>query len=130
MNIIETKLYSYDELSSKAKTRAIDYFRYSDIQSNTLYDCIYYTASKCGIDIVSFDLEQNKIDIVNKIEWIAIAKELDIESKALDIESKAKEYFLNLLIDEYKYNTSDEHWIEHFRDNEYLFLEDGTYYDK
>ena len=59
MRIIETKVFTFDELNEDAKQNAIE--RLSDINvSHDWWDCIYEGAKEDGVKITSFDLDRNR----------------------------------------------------------------------
>lgn len=55
-------LYKYDELSEKAKGKAIDWFAYSgDYPDYNWYECAYEDAKSIGLEISSFEIDRCNI---------------------------------------------------------------------
>lgn len=55
MRIQETKVYTFDELTDKAKERARDWYREHALDYDW-YDCTYEDAKTIGLEITGFDL--------------------------------------------------------------------------
>ena len=53
-------VYQFSELSDKAKTRAIEQYRYINVEDVNWWDPIYEDAKNIGLQIDSFDLDRNK----------------------------------------------------------------------
>jgi len=59
MKIVEVKIYSFNELSKEAQQKAIEKFRYYQVEDNW-WECTYDDAAEIGLKITSFDLDRNK----------------------------------------------------------------------
>jgi hypothetical protein len=153
MKTAEITIYTFAELSDKAKEKALEYL--SDI--NTYYewwDYIYEDAENIGLRITSFDTYQGEITGELCLSISEIATNI-IESHGKDCgtykvaqalyatrHGKENRYkdgsgnddtfknsllaeYLSMLSREYDYLTSEESIIETIEANEYDFTEDG-----
>lgn len=59
MRTVETKLFSFDELSDEAKEKAISSLYDINVDYDW-WDCTYEDAANIGLKITSFDLDRNK----------------------------------------------------------------------
>jgi hypothetical protein len=62
MKTIEINLYSFNELSDTAKAKALEKYRYK-FADGMWWDLVYYDAKLVGIQIESFDIYPNSIEI-------------------------------------------------------------------
>jgi len=60
MRILETKVYSFDELSDKAQARALDYCREFQVDHDW-WESMYDDAEEIGLTIASFDFHRGNI---------------------------------------------------------------------
>ena len=154
MEIRETKVYKFDELSDEAKEKVIE--DHYDINVDyDWWDSVYDDASNVGIKIMEFDIdrgsyckgklyasEESVAEAIIKQhgehyetyktaeEFLNCVSELDDES---DEYAEACESFLYSILEdyriilekEYEYLTSEEAIIETIKANEYDFTEDG-----
>ena len=96
MEIIETKVYDFDELSDDAKEKAIE--KLYDINVNyEWFDSIYDDAENVGIKIESFDIYRKNIDIKFLKSAPAVA-ELIVENhgKQCDTRKTADQFLSDL----------------------------------
>jgi hypothetical protein len=61
MKTLELTVYTFDELSEKAKERARDWFREAS-SSDKWWEHIYEDAARAGLTIQSFDLDRHEIE--------------------------------------------------------------------
>ena len=59
MRTVRTKIYSFDELSEKAKNKAIEANRYINVDYGW-WESLYEDAAAMGLTITGFDLDRNK----------------------------------------------------------------------
>ena len=59
MRVIETKVYTFDELSPAAQDKALDECRYFQVDGEW-WGSVYEDAARVGITITSFDLDRNR----------------------------------------------------------------------
>lgn len=151
---VTRNLYSFDELSEKAKQAAIS--RLYDINvDDEWWDTVYEDASCVGIKITSFDLGRSwkitgecSIDVIAMLrkiikdhgpdcrtyksakswlnEWKKAKKDVDGWDDFKDEALRdILDDYLYFLLDEYEYLTSEESIVETIEANEYEFTEDG-----
>lgn len=63
MRTIETKIYRFEELSDLAKENAIDMLRFINTNDTDWWQCSFDTWREIGVQINSFDLFKEKIEI-------------------------------------------------------------------
>jgi len=145
--------YEFDELSSKAKEKARDWFREGTLDYEW-WDSTYEDAASIGLKINEFDVNRNYItadlridatDSARKViadhgketstykaaasflKDIEKAKTTEQEDEAADeYWSELKKAYLKMLSDEAEYLTSDESVDEMIKANEYEFHKDGS----
>ena len=59
MKTVELKVYSYSELSDKAKEKALNWYAQGNL-SYEWWDFTYEDAATIGLKITEFDLDQNR----------------------------------------------------------------------
>lgn len=144
--------YEFDELSSKAKEKARDWFREGALDYDW-WDATYDDAKRSGLKISGFDLDNNYPSIDAKLVTNAhvsakaiiadhgketatykIAKRFletasndpgEEDREDQEYLSELKDAYLKILTDEAEYLTSDESVDESIRANEYEFYKDG-----
>ena len=79
MKIKQIKTFTFDELTDLAKDRALNQFRYVNVEYFDWYHSVYYDAERIGIKITGFDIDRGSyctgkflsthwsIDVANKI---------------------------------------------------------------
>lgn len=156
MRKIEVMLYEFSELSEAAKEKAIERFRYLNVDYEW-WSCSFDGVAECGIVIHEFDMYSGKIRSVidDKYETAktvisdwgetmglhVLSKQFMLDRDALvekygddaDLDNLESEYhhdidqeMIKMLREEYDYLTSDEAVIESIEINNYEFTEDGT----
>jgi hypothetical protein len=155
MRIKETKVYQFDELTEKAKEKALE--ELYDI--NVDYDWwegVYEDAKEIGLKLTGFDIDRGsycKGELIDDLHSVILAiirnhgKETETYKTAKEFEDKLVfnedneienleeleddflkaicEDYLVMLRNEYEYFTSEEAIVETIRTNEYEFTEDG-----
>lgn len=153
MKIIETKVYTFDELSDDTKEKARDWYRQGAMDYEW-WDFVEEDGN--GIKLMSFDLYRNEIEIAFKVSAENTAKLIqenhgkmcgtykvsdsflqefwktteEDEEKREELEEEYKkaigEEYLILLKQQEEYLMSNESVDEMIHVNEYTFTEDGT----
>ncbi len=148
MRIIETKVYKFNELSEQAKEKAIE--KLIDINvGNNWWEHNYEDAKNVGINITSFDIDRGNVlgDFIDSAleTATAIISEHGIQCQTyktakryydnlLNFKNEDAEFefkvdilsdYLDLLQEEFEYQTSKEAIIETIEANDYEFTEDG-----
>ena len=140
MRVIETKVYTFDELSQEAKEKAIERFRYKE-----------YAWAEDSINSLEQFFEEIGCKLINySIDWL-FSKYCHVKYTGEPIDADIKEYFTGYCMDyplsknwnesrdidkcvkaffnecneDYEYSNSDEYIIGLIEDNEYEFTEDG-----
>jgi hypothetical protein len=148
MRILETKVYTFDELTNQAKEKARDWYRDGD-DSQWAWESVQEDAQEIGLKLISLsDSRSNEGSFIGSaVETLKQIKENHGKScetyltavryeKALtenpDGEDSAHEFLHDLLEDyrvmlnkEIEYQNSDESVDESIRANEYEFTETG-----
>ncbi|MFW6219823.1 MAG: hypothetical protein ACOC33_03205 [bacterium] len=143
MKTIELKIYQFSELSEYAKQKAIENLSDINVDYNW-WEFIYEDAKNVGLKIEGFDLYEKKINMsyyedsatVKKLISKTHGKKTDtyktVKGHDLRKEGEADEMlkalakdYLNILNEEYNYNTSNSAIIDSIEANEYEFTEDG-----
>lgn len=148
MRIIETKVYTFDELNDAAKERARERYREGALDYDW-WDFLYKDAGRIGLEITGFDLGGRKHidgkltrsvkDVCQAImqdhgkacdtynlaaKWIALSED-EQEEKEDEFREALLEEYLILLGHECEYLLSDECVDESIRCNGYTFTENG-----
>lgn len=124
MKTKQIKTFSFEELTESAKDRALNQFRYVNVEYFEWYHNVYYDAERIGIKITGFDLDRGSyctgkflsthwsIDVANKImeehgkdcETYKIAEKFlqDYYNLSEDDEvTELDDEFLNNILEEY-----------------------------
>ena len=142
MRIIETEVYTFDELSDDAKENAkielVSEYFWSDAAMGSLYAF----ADEIGIKITNYSIDWSGFSHSSIYwEWITDEHTNDITVEELtgycmdfalieqwsdtkDIDS-AIDAWLNDCQKDYEYQQSDEYMVEHCEANEYEFTKEG-----
>lgn len=145
---VETKIYSFEELSEEAQEKAIEKFNDCGVDYDW-WDDTYRDAKQCGIKINGFDLDRNsRINISLEKSATEVAKALksdwgeDTELCKLansflrmppnkrnlsedNFVEQLGEIYLSMLTQGYEFRQSDEYISEFIIANEYEFTKNG-----
>lgn len=152
MRTIETNLYQFSELSEQAKQKAIENLWDINVNFNW-WGFTYEDAENVGIEIRGFDLDRGGYcDLICDDDCIEVAQNIiknwgsdcdgysiaqkfieDFKTVSEDDLSDLEQQFtkdlsyvyLEMLREEYKYQTSEQAIIETIEANEYEFTENG-----
>lgn len=143
MRIIETKVYTFDELSDQAKEKAIDKLRemlsYEYFWANDALASLKAFADEIGIHITDYSIDwgcsgRSYIKYSGNHNGRFIKKDLtgycmdypliNEWNKTRDIDSAISSW-LNDCEQDYLYQSSDEYVIDYIHSNQYEFTEDG-----
>jgi len=142
MRIIETEVYTFDELSDDAKENARIQLVSEYFWSNDAMNSLYAFADEIGIKIIDYRIDWScYANSYVKWEWYLDEHTNDITVEYLtgycmdfplieewndtkDIDS-AIDAWLNDCQKDYEYQQSDEYMIEHCEANEYEFTKEG-----
>ncbi len=153
MKTIETKVYTFDELSDKAKDTARDWAR-EHVYDYDWWDSIYMDAETIGLKLKSFDLDRSRhatgslmIDARDCADRIMkehgnmtetyktaalFLKDIKRTRDDCTLEEVCEEFLKELLEDyslmlqhESEYMVSDEHIDDMIQANEYTFTKEG-----
>ena len=156
MRTIEVKVYSFDELSDKAKEKVLSNFCDINVEFDW-WEYTYLDAETVGLKIKGFDLDSRNIDLElyesvgdccakiiaehgESCETYKVAKDTLVSLQGIEKDTDDYDYisseflrdisecYISILRDEYEYLTSEEAIIETIAANGYTFLENGTQY--
>ena len=142
MRIIETEVYTFDELSDDAKENAKIELVSEYFWENEAMNSLYAFAEEIGIEITDYSIDWScpAISYV-KWEWYSDEHKNDLSveeltgycmdyplieewNKTKDIDDSIDAWLYNCQRD-YEYQQTDEYMIEHCESNEYEFTKEG-----
>lgn len=154
MGTITINLYQFDELTDKAKEKALEHCRYFGVE-HQWYGAIYEDAKNIGCRIEGFDLgrandlhlhmDDDHIEIANAIvenhretcktyelatkfkKDFATVTEDDLDDLEQSFKESLAGEYLQMLHRDYEYLTSDKAVKEMIEVNEYEFHQDGKF---
>lgn len=142
------KIYNYNELSEEAKQKALDTYRYVELQDGDWYSAIDTELAEAGCSIKGFDLDYEEVtlqitsyeDFANnvlqlyhpeeglyKVCYDFMSKE-DRDAWILKFDIQIKQEILAILKRERNLMTSDEHVAEFLESSGLEFTGDGSTY--
>lgn len=149
MRIIKTKVYTFDELSDRAKERAREWMREFALDFDW-WEPVYEDAARIGLKLTGFDLDRSLHatgDLTVSVGECA-RRIINEHGKECDTYKLARDYYkqkhvgapmseedfthdllecyAQMLQREYEYRLSDEAIDEDIKANEYTFTADGT----
>jgi len=123
MKTIEIKLYQFNELSEKAKERALEDLRYINVDDSWWYECSIETFSEFGVVVKEFDLYRRTISLDFKKDITDICEKFAYEWKDNEIGETCKGY-LKSVDAQLCLDASDQEMLE---DMEGVFIKDLEY---
>lgn len=154
MKTIEVTVYSFDELSDKAKEKVLRNFSDINVYFNW-WEYTYLDAETVGLNIEGFDIDRRNIELEvyesvedccakiiaehgENCETYKVARNTLIALQGIEKDTDDYDYissefrrdisecYISILRDEYEYLTSEEAIIETIAANGYTFLGNGT----